>query len=528
MSTGKFAPKPLGRRSVRGPSGGDPARDSVGVEHDLTSRLRRLPAAAAPDPEFKADLRSQLASITARVVAESAVEPPSGRVETPARRRLRAFGFLRRPILTFAVASLVLVVLLGLTVWMSGGSLPGQSLYRVKRASENVQLSMVSGDAAKGRTYLSLATKRIHEATELLGKPDALAFPEPGRHGRSPSGGQATVILAAGGGVSAHTAALVDDTLTNADSDTRSGMQLLGRAAVSQVSADPLAGLVAWSPAQRAGLDALWTRAPAGGLRNRVQTSMDVLQRIDVRTAELTAKLGCLCLSLAVADELGPLPCGPCSQVKVPGSTGMPTAPNLSGLPSAIPPGSIAVPGTGLPAPASSGQGGSSADSTGANGSGTNSSGTNGSGGTPSSGGGASSSGHPGGAGTSGGSGNSGGTGNSSGTGGSGTGGSGTGNSAGTGGSGTGGSGTGGSGTGAPGGIGTVSAPVSLPPLPTASPTPLPTALPSGPPLPSVSLGTGGAGGSAPGVSTGIGPSGVSASVSPLPGITVPGGKEPN
>ena len=519
MSAGKFAPKPLGRRSVRGPSGGDPARDSVGVEHDLTSRLRRLPAAAAPDPEFKADLRSQLASITARVVAESAAEPPSGRVETPAaRRRLMAFGFLRRPILTFAVASLVLVVLLGLTVWMSGGSLPGQSLYRVKRASENVQLSMVSGDAARGRTYLSLATKRIHEATELLGKPDALAFPEPGRHGRSPSGGRATVILAAGGGVSAHTAALVDDTLTNADSDTRSGMQLLGRAAVSQVSADPLAGLVAWSPAQQAGLDALWTRAPAGGLRNRVQTSMDVLQRIDVRTAELTAKLGCLCLSLAVADELGPLPCGPCSQVKVPDSTGTPTAPNLSGLLSAIPPGSTAVPGTGLPAPVSSGQGGSSAHSTGANGSG-----TNGSGGTPSSGGGASGSGHPGGAGTSGGTGNSSGTGGSGGTGNSaGTGGSG------TGGSGTGGSGTGGSGTGAPGGIGTVSAPVSLPPLPTAPPTPLPTALPSGPPLPSVSLGTGGAGGSAPGVSTGIGPSGVSASVSPLPGITVPGGKEPN
>ncbi len=524
MSAGKFAPKPLGRRSVRGPSGGDPARDSVGVEHDLTSRLRRLPAAAAPDPEFKADLRSQLASITARVVAESAAEPPSGRVETPAaRRRLMAFGFLRRPILTFAVASLVLVVLLGLTVWMSGGSLPGQSLYRVKRASENVQLSMVSGDAARGRTYLSLATKRIHEATELLGKPDALAFPEPGRHGRSPSGGRATVILAAGGGVSAHTAALVDDTLTNADSDTRSGMQLLGRAAVSQVSADPLAGLVAWSPAQQAGLDALWTRAPAGGLRNRVQTSMDVLQRIDVRTAELTAKLGCLCLSLAVADELGPLPCGPCSQVKVPDSTGTPTAPNLSGLLSAIPPGSTAVPGTGLPAPVSSGQGGSSAHSTGANGSGTNGSGTNGSGGTPSSGGGASGSGHPGGAGTSGGTGNSSGTGGSGGTGNSaGTGGSG------TGGSGTGGSGTGGSGTGAPGGIGTVSAPVSLPPLPTAPPTPLPTALPSGPPLPSVSLGTGGAGGSAPGVSTGIGPSGVSASVSPLPGITVPGGKEPN
>jgi len=289
------------------------------------------------------------------------------------------------------------------------------------------------------------------------------------------------------------------------------------------VSADPLAGLVAWSPAQQAGLDALWTRAPAGGLRNRVQTSMDVLQRIDVRTAELTAKLGCLCLSLAVADELGPLPCGPCSQVKVPDSTGTPTAPNLSGLLSAIPPGSTAVPGTGLPAPVSSGQGGSSAHSTGANGSGTNGSGTNGSGGTPSSGGGASGSGHPGGAGTSGGTGNSSGTGGSGGTGNSaGTGGSG------TGGSGTGGSGTGGSGTGAPGGIGTVSAPVSLPPLPTAPPTPLPTALPSGPPLPSVSLGTGGAGGSAPGVSTGIGPSGVSASVSPLPGITVPGGKEPN
>lgn len=486
MGAGKFAPKPFARRGALRPSGGDSDRDSARLEQDLTARLRQLAPPPAPAPDFKADLRFQLASITARVVAESAAEEPAGRAATSPTPRGVASGLLRRPILAFTGASTVLVVVLGLMVWLSGGSLPGQSLYRVKRANENVQLSMAGGDAAKGRTYLSLAANRIHEATDLLGKPDALAWAAPSRLGRSPG---TAVVLAAGGAVSAHTLALVNDTLANADTDTRNGMQLLGRAAVSQVSAGPLATLIAWSPAQQADLTVLRTRAPASALRDRVQASLDVLARVEARATALKAEMGCPCLSLAVADSLGPLPCGPCSSVAAPGATGTATAPNLSGLPSsAVPPGSTAVAGT---QPGSSAR--SDSSSTGGNRSGDSggsSAGTAGSPGGASSGGTAPSSG----------------TGSSSGNGGSG----GDGSSGGT--------------AGGPSSPGTTSAPGSLLPLPTS----VPPVLPSGLPLPSVSIGTGGTGVSVPGVSIGIGPSGVSASLLPLPGITVPGGKEPN
>ena len=306
MSAGRFTTR-WGRR-----------RGSPG-EAELVSRLRALPG-PVPEPRFKAELRAQLVAITARVVSESTAEAtrdtPATALSGSGSRAVggRALRSLRRPALALAGASTVLVMLLGMAVWMSGGSLPGESLYGVKRASENVQLSMAGNDTAKGQAYLQLAGHRVREVADLLSQPSAMVA----------SGG----VNADSGRISAHTASLVIDTLASADDDSVNGMQLLGRAAVAQLSKEPLAKVSDWLPDQRSRMTEVRDRLPAGALRTRVQASLLLLQRIAARTAQLTSAMGCPCLAQALADELGPVPCTNCGTAPNPTpGAGAPTLP---------------------------------------------------------------------------------------------------------------------------------------------------------------------------------------------------------
>ena len=323
MSAGRFA-----ARWARA----DRAAGGSAVEAELVSRLRALPG-PVPEARFKADLRAQLVAITARIVSESAEAGPSAATALADRQpRGQALRRLRRPLLALAGASTVLVMLLGMAVWMSRGSLPGQSLYGVKRASENVQLSMAGNDVAKGQAYLQLASNRVREASALLSKPSAML-----------AGGG----VSAAGRVSPRTASLVIDALTSADADSVSGMQLLGRAAVSQLSKEPLAKVSDWLPRQRTLMLEVRDRAPAGSLRTRVLASVGLWQRIATRTSQLTAAMGCPCLAQALADELGPVPCAGCAAVpsRPPGGPGSPL-----GSKTATPP-SVPLPGLGSPSP---------------------------------------------------------------------------------------------------------------------------------------------------------------------------------
>jgi hypothetical protein len=323
MSVGRFAARPSSRQRPN-------------LRDELISRLRTLPTGPAPDPGFSADLRSQLVSITARIIAESAPEAEAS-AAAPAGQRAAsgALRAVRRPLLAFAGASAVLVLLLAMAVWMSGGALPGESLYGVKRASENVQLSMAGNDADKGRAYLQLATNRAKEIQNLLSKPSAMPA----------TGG----VNGDGRTLSPHTASLVSDTLASADANSRSGMQLLGRAAVSQLSTEPLDRSSSWLPGQRTRLTDIRDRIPAGALHNRAQVSLNLLQRIATRTSQLTSKMGCPCLALSHADDLGPLPCDACGPVRnpQPGSSPVPGLP-VPGLPSTS---ILPAPGTSGPLP---------------------------------------------------------------------------------------------------------------------------------------------------------------------------------
>lgn len=313
MSAGKFA--------ARWGRGGRPAGRSA-VEDELISRLRTLPG-PVPEARFKADLRAQLVAITARIVSESSAEDAPSAVAGH-RSRSRALRTLRRPVLALAGASTVLTLLLGMAVWMSSGSLPGQSLYGVKRASENVQLSMAGSDVAKGQAYLQLAGNRVREAADLLSQPGAMVA----------SGG----ISADGGRLNPRTVSLVAQTLDSADADSVHGMQLLGRAAVGQMSKEPLAKMSSWLPQQRTLMTKVRDQIPAGPLRTRAQASLLLLQRIATRTGQLSSSMGCPCLAKALADELGPLPCTACAAVPSPTpGGGMATVP-------------VPIPGLGSPA----------------------------------------------------------------------------------------------------------------------------------------------------------------------------------
>lgn len=375
------------------------------VEADLVARLRTLPAAPLPDLTFKTELRAQLVAITSRVITESAGTETAGRttrfavgvttigaptdgVRTDAHSTLsdgpstanrnpagprRGFGApvtgllraVHRPAMAFAGAAAVLVLLLGVAVWMSSGALPGDSLYGVKRASEDVKLSLASGNVDKGYTYLGFAAKRAEEASKLVSRPSALAAGDGG--------------IVAAGSISNRTATLVSQTLDSADSDSRSGMQLLTRETVAQMSADPLTKLGSWITTQRALLTDLQARVPAGSLGTRVQQSLSLVSRISQRAQVLRSDVGCPCLAQANSDDLGPVPCSPCTSLTGPGST-----PGTS-VPGSRLPGSTgsSTGSTGSGAGGQSGSTGTGSAGTGSHGSGAGSGGSSGSGGVP-------------------------------------------------------------------------------------------------------------------------------------------------
>lgn len=249
-------------------------------ESELISRLRQLPAEPQPDPRFKSELRTQLVAIAPRIVAEGVTEAKKS--EHRHRNPSRGLAALRRPLLAIGGAGAVLVLLLGLAVHMSGGALPGQSLYGLKRASEDFRLSVNGGsDADRGRRYLQLASNRAGESAKLVAS--------------EPTG--------------ADTDSLVASTLRSADSETRTGMQLLGGAAVSARSAGPIAPVRDWATGQASSIRALIGRLSAGPARDQAGRSLSLVQQVSARVSAWYADLDKGCLSEARSDDLGPKGC---------------------------------------------------------------------------------------------------------------------------------------------------------------------------------------------------------------------------
>lgn len=316
----------------------DPAISSDPLISGLVTRLQTLPVGPAPSDTFRAELRAQLVALAPRLVAEG-VGAPARDASTGTRRagwdRVRAglLRPLRRPLAVAGTLIVIFALLLSGAVWLSGRTLPGDTLYGLKRASENVKLSLTSGTGARGREYLDLAKKRAQEISDLLARASALAA--------GPGAG-------ASGSISSRTEKLIRDTLGDADSDLRNGARLLTGQAVHDASARPLDSLSSWAPGQISRLTSITDRLPAGALHERAAESRALAERALDRATRLRADIGCGCLNSTPSDDLGPLPCpAPCSTRPAQPGKQAPTGTAPPGPGGGQQPG----PGTGNPTP---------------------------------------------------------------------------------------------------------------------------------------------------------------------------------
>ncbi|MCW2496122.1 MAG: hypothetical protein JWQ77_2046 [Jatrophihabitans sp.] len=298
----------------------DPAHSRDPRIREVVAALATLDPAPAPRAHFRAELRAQLVAVAPRLVQEGTEELAPRRAEAappkqPVKKGLISGLHLGRPLAAVACTVVILAMLLGGVVVLSRGSLPGDALYGVKRASENAQLAATSGAEAKAKLNLKLASTRFSEVAKLL--------PE------SP---------AAAKRVSSHTRSLVDSTLGSADSDLLSASQTLGAQAIRNNSAAPLDVLTKWAPGALSHLTSIINRLPAGDLRDRVTGSYTLLTSAFTRAKMLAAEAGCSCLHATSSDQLGPLPCPVCvspAHPGVPGGSGPSKTPAVSTKPTA-------------------------------------------------------------------------------------------------------------------------------------------------------------------------------------------------
>ena len=338
----------------------DPTLSADPRVYTLLTDLRTLDIAPAPRAHFRAELRAQLVAVAPRLVADGvAAERPAPedhgeQVRTAARTpvatrfaRLRTLS-LGRPVAIVTAVVAVFALLLGGAVWVSKKSLPGDALYSLKRANENVQLSLADGPTAKSKAYLNFAGERVDEVSALLKRSSAVGI------GTGHSAG----------GISAHTASLVESTLSSGDGDVRNASRLLGDAAVDSHSPAQLAIMTGWAPGQLSKLQAIVAKLPAGALQNHASASAQLVSSALVRAQQLSSMINCSCLGSATTDDLGPVPCQPCV---APQGTNLPTLPTTVPLPGRTTTGSTP---TGAGTTGSSAAGGSSsADNPGVTGS---------------------------------------------------------------------------------------------------------------------------------------------------------------
>ena len=125
---------------------------------DVVADLRAMPE-VAPRPEFVSSLRERLMAEADTVLVR---QPPApSRLAMPATSRTRD----RRMATLLGGAALV-----GATATMAVAaqtSLPGESLYGVKRGIESAQVRLAGDDAARGRTLLAQAETRLDELEQI-------------------------------------------------------------------------------------------------------------------------------------------------------------------------------------------------------------------------------------------------------------------------------------------------------------------------------------------------------------------------
>jgi hypothetical protein len=127
------------------------------LEH--LTELRRLPLGGAPEPAFRTRLRAEL--VSGALAAEEPARPAAGRHARPRPAPKRP---LLSQLATFALSAALMV-----SAFATYQSVPGDSLYPLKRAAESTLVRLSAGDAARGERELDSAKTRAKEVASLLG-----------------------------------------------------------------------------------------------------------------------------------------------------------------------------------------------------------------------------------------------------------------------------------------------------------------------------------------------------------------------
>ena len=163
----------LERASARGSSGSsessaDPRYDDL---LEVVTTLRHVPL-VEPRPDFSADLRGRLMAAAETALAPDSPAQSAARTAQPVRRTPRE----RR--IAAAVGGFAIVSATGSMAVAAQSSLPGDTLYPLKRAIENAQAGVQRDADGKGTTLLGNASGRLDEVDALSrsGDDDARAI----------------------------------------------------------------------------------------------------------------------------------------------------------------------------------------------------------------------------------------------------------------------------------------------------------------------------------------------------------------
>ncbi|XVV03454.1 DUF5667 domain-containing protein [Actinosynnema sp. CA-248983] len=302
---------------------GDADETGFADELAVVALLRKAAATSGPDDATKARMRERvLGANPAPPTKLDPTKPDTGRPRSGARGRL---------VIALAAALCLVLSLTGMSLLLSRDALPGDALYGVKRTAESASLGLTFGEESKGYKRLEFAAARISEMETLVDRyRDS---------GGGPLGGYLTA-------------------LADFDADAAAGSRVLA-AYGSNSDQRVLTGLRDWAVSQTSRLGDLRGRLPAQAA-TRAGTSLDLLDRIARRAADLSARTGCATVTTGQVDDVGPVPatgeCAPPStdpspvptEPSLPVST--PVGPTTPGGESTAPPAATpGTPGTGDP-----------------------------------------------------------------------------------------------------------------------------------------------------------------------------------
>ncbi|GAA4850415.1 hypothetical protein GCM10023201_48620 [Actinomycetospora corticicola] len=312
------------------------------VDTDLADDLRiadllRDVAAATPGPDAATSARMRaalMATITEQgpggdaptrtvTTSDAPARPSHGRrradrrgATRPADRRPAsasgssgpARSAMRR-LMSTTVAGVACILALGaLTVLLSRGSLPGDMLYGLKRASESAEIGLTSGQEAKGQKHLDIAALRLDEIQQMIQRDATTA-----------AGPRPTAA-----GLDEADAALVADNLRAFDQQARTGSKLL-LGLVDQPSGPSATNLSDWATRQQQTVEGFSPSLSPEG-REQAASSQRLLSQLQSRAAAFAADPRC---GTESADELGPLPAAACRDARQ-GTTSTSAAPQTS------------------------------------------------------------------------------------------------------------------------------------------------------------------------------------------------------